>query len=231
NVTVKRVTLNSNFGLNVPSIKQALDSSVKIIFLCSPNNPSGNLLSKEKITELITGIDCLVVIDEAYIDFANDSGFLPSLNQYPNLIVLQTFSKAWGLAGLRLGMAFASEEIISVLNKIKYPYNINVLTQQVALEKLSSIEEKNKQVRAILDQRIFLIQELQTLSIVLHIYPTDANFVLVKVKDAHYVYNQLIEHGIIVRNRSTVTLCAGCLRITIGTTEENKKLIETLKTL
>lgn len=231
NVTVKRVTLNSNFDLNVPAIKQALDSSVKIIFLCSPNNPSGNLLSKEKITELITSIDCLVVIDEAYIDFANDSGFLPSLNQYPNLIVLQTFSKAWGLAGLRLGMAFASEEIISVLNKIKYPYNINVLTQQVALEKLSSIEEKNKQVRAILDQRIFLIQELQTLSIVLHIYPTDANFVLVKVKDAHYVYNQLIEHGIIVRNRSTVTLCAGCLRITIGTTEENKKLIETLKTL
>lgn len=231
NVTVKRVTLNSNFDLNVPSIKQALDSSVKIIFLCSPNNPSGNLLSKEKITELITSIDCLVVIDEAYIDFANDSGFLPSLNQYPNLIVLQTFSKAWGLAGLRLGMAFASEEIISVLNKIKYPYNINVLTQQVALEKLSSIEEKNKQVRAILDQRIFLIQELQTLSIVLHIYPTDANFVLVKMKDAHYVYNQLIKHGIIVRNRSTVTLCAGCLRITIGTTEENKKLIETLKTL
>lgn len=231
NVTVKRVTLNSNFDLNVPAIKQALDSSIKIIFLCSPNNPSGNLLSKEKITELITSIDCLVVIDEAYIDFANDSGFLPSLNQYPNLIVLQTFSKAWGLAGLRLGMAFASEEIISVLNKIKYPYNINVLTQQVALEKLSSIEEKNKQVRAILDQRIFLIQELQTLSIVLHIYPTDANFVLVKMKDAHYVYNQLIKHGIIVRNRSTVTLCAGCLRITIGTTEENKKLIETLKTL
>lgn len=231
NVTVKRVTLNSNFDLNVPAIKQALDSSIKIIFLCSPNNPSGNLLSKEKITELITGIDCLVVIDEAYIDFANDSGFLPSLNQYPNLIVLQTFSKAWGLAGLRLGMAFASEEIISVLNKIKYPYNINVLTQQVALEKLSSVEEKNKQVRAILDQRTFLIQELQTLSIVLHIYPTDANFVLVKMKDAHYVYNQLIKHGIIVRNRSTVTLCAGCLRITIGTTEENKKLIETLKTL
>lgn len=231
NVTVKRVTLNSNFDLNVPAIKQALDSSIKIIFLCSPNNPSGNLLSKEKITELITSIDCLVVIDEAYIDFANDSGFLPSLNQYPNLIVLQTFSKAWGLAGLRLGMAFASEEIISVLNKIKYPYNINVLTQQVALEKLSSIEEKNKQVRAILDQRIFLIQELQTLSIVLHIYPTDANFVLVKMKDAHYVYNQLIKHGIIVRNRSTVTLCADCLRITVGTTEENKKLIETLKTL
>lgn len=231
NVTVKRVTLNSNFDLNVPAIKQALDSSIKIIFLCSPNNPSGNLLSKEKITELITSIDCLVVIDEAYIDFANDSGFLPSLNQYPNLIVLQTFSKAWGLAGLRLGMAFASEEIISVLNKIKYPYNINVLTQQVALEKLSSVEEKNKQVRAILDQRIFLIQELQTLSIVLHIYPTDANFVLVKMKDAHYVYNQLIKHGIIVRNRSTVTLCADCLRITVGTTEENKKLIETLKTL
>jgi histidinol-phosphate aminotransferase len=231
NVTVKRVTLNSNFDLNVPAIKQALDSSIKIIFLCSPNNPSGNLLSKEKITELITSIDCLVVIDEAYIDFANDSGFLPSLNQYPNLIVLQTFSKAWGLAGLRLGMAFASEEIISVLNKIKYPYNINVLTQQVALEKLSSIEEKNKQVRAILDQRTFLIQELQTLSIVLHIYPTDANFVLVKMKDAHYVYNQLIKHGIIVRNRSTVTLCADCLRITVGTTEENKKLIETLKTL
>lgn len=231
NVAVKRVTLDSTFDLDADAVKQALDSSVKVIFLCSPNNPSGNLLSKERIINLITAGNSIVVVDEAYIDFANAEGFLPSLNQYPNLIILQTFSKAWGLAGLRLGMAFASEEIISVLNKIKYPYNINILTQQVALEKLSSAEEKNKQVDTILHQRSVLTQQLQTLPMVERVYPTDANFVLVKMKAARKVYDQLIERSIIVRDRSTVVLCADCLRITIGTPEENKKLIETLKTL
>ncbi|MBL7844669.1 MAG: histidinol-phosphate transaminase [Cyclobacteriaceae bacterium] len=231
NVTVKRVTLDSTFDLDVDAVKQALDSSVKVIFLCSPNNPSGNLLSKEKIINLITTGNSIVVVDEAYIDFAKDEGFLPVLAKYPNLIVLQTFSKAWGLAGLRLGMAFASEEIISVLNKIKYPYNLNILTQQVALEKLSSAEEKNKQVDIILRERSILTEQLQALPMVERVYPTDANFVLVRMKDARNVYDQLIERSIIVRDRSTVVLCADCLRITIGTPEENKKLIETLKTL
>lgn len=231
NVSVKRATLDQNFDLDLEAVKQALDGSVKVVFLCSPNNPSGNLLSKEKIIELITRANSIVVVDEAYIDFADDEGFLPVLEKYPNLIVLQTFSKAWGLAGLRLGMAFASEEIISVLNKIKYPYNINILTQQVALEKLSTVEEKNKQVGTILQQRAALIQQLQTLSMVQCVYPTDANFVLVKMKDARHIYDQLIERSIIVRDRSTVVLCADCLRITVGTPEENSKLIETLKTL
>jgi histidinol-phosphate aminotransferase len=230
-VGIKRVTLDSNFDLDSEAVKQALDSSVKVIFLCSPNNPSGNLLSKEKIIELITTINSIVVVDEAYIDFADDEGFLPMLDHYPNLIVLQTFSKAWGLAGLRLGMAFASEEIISVLNKIKYPYNINILTQQVALEKLSTVEEKNKQVDTILQQRSVLTKQLQSLPMVQRVYPTAANFVLVKMKDARHIYDHLIERSIIVRDRSTVVLCEDCLRITVGTPEENLKLIETLKTL
>jgi histidinol-phosphate aminotransferase len=230
-VAVKRVTLDSTFDLDVDAVKQALDSSVKVIFLCSPNNPSGNLLSKEKIIDLIITVNSIVVVDEAYIDFAKDEGFLPVLAKYPNLIVLQTFSKAWGLAGLRLGMAFASEEIISVLNKIKYPYNLNILTQQVALEKLSSAEEKNKQVDVILQERSVLTEQLQALPMVERVYPTDANFVLVKIKAARNIYDQLIERSIIVRDRSTVVLCADCLRITVGTPEENKKLIETLKTL
>lgn len=231
NVSVKRATLDQNFDLDLEAVKQALDGSVKVVFLCSPNNPSGNLLSKEKIIELITTINRIVVVDEAYIDFADDEGFLPVLEKYPNLIVLQTFSKAWGLAGLRLGMAFASEEIISVLNKIKYPYNINILTQQVALEKLSTVEEKNKQVDTILHQRSVLTKQLQSLPMVQRVYPTDANFVLVKMKDARHIYDQLIERSIIVRDRSTVVLCADCLRITVGTPEENLKLIETLQTL
>lgn len=231
NVAVKRVTLDSTFDLDVDAVKQALDSPVKVIFLCSPNNPSGNLLSKEKIINLITTGNSIVVVDEAYIDFAKDEGFLPVLAKYPNLIVLQTFSKAWGLAGLRLGMAFASEEIISVLNKIKYPYNLNILTQQVALEKLSTADEKNKQVDIILQERSILTEQLQALPMVERVYPTDANFVLVRMKDARNIYDQLIERSIIVRDRSTVVLCADCLRITVGTPEENKKLIETLKTL
>jgi len=230
-VQIKKVNLNPDFDLDLKVIKENLDDNVKIIFLCSPNNPSGNLLSENKITDLLKSFDGIVVVDEAYIDFAGMSGFLPALSSHPNLIILQTLSKAWGLAGLRLGMAFASEEIISVLNKIKYPYNINVLTQQVVLEKLSSIEEKNKQVDAILQQRSILTQQLQTIPMVQRVYPTDANFVLVKMKDARKIYDQLIDHSIIVRDRSTVILCEDCLRITVGTPDENNKLIETLKTL
>lgn len=230
-VKIKKVNLTVDFDLDLNALQANLDGSVKIIFLCSPNNPSGNLLSKEKISKLITSFNGIVVVDEAYIDFANAEGFLPSLSNYPNLVVLQTFSKAWGLAGLRLGMAFASEEIISVLNKIKYPYNINILTQNTALEEIASVKEKDKQVKEILEQRSFLIQQLQTIPNVLTVYPTDANFVLVKIKDAKKVYHQLIDRSIIVRDRSTVVLCDDCLRITVGTPEENGKLTETLKKL
>lgn len=230
-VKIKKVNLTVDFDLDLNALQANLDGSVKVIFLCSPNNPSGNLLSKEKISTLITSFKGIVVVDEAYIDFANAEGFLPSLGKYPNLVVLQTFSKSWGLAGLRLGMAFASEEIISVLNKIKYPYNINILTQNTALEEISSVKEKDRQVKEILEQRLLLIKQLQAIPTVLNVYPTDANFVLVKIKHAKKVYNQLIDHSIIVRDRSTVVLCDDCLRITVGTPEENSKLIETLKTL
>lgn len=230
-VKIIKVNLTVDFDLDLNALQANLDGSVKVIFLCSPNNPSGNLLSKEKISTLITSFKGIVVVDEAYIDFANAEGLLPSLNKYPNLVVLQTFSKSWGLAGLRLGMAFASEEIISVLNKIKYPYNINILTQNTALEEISSVKEKDRQVKEILEQRLLLIQQLQAIPTVLNVYPTDANFVLVKIKHAKKVYNQLIDHSIIVRDRSTVVLCDDCLRITVGTPEENSKLTETLKTL
>ncbi len=228
NVPIKKVTLTEGFDLDLESIKKKLDDTVKIIFLCSPNNPSGNLLSENKITYLLKSFEGIVVVDEAYIDFANTSGFLPALSSYPNLIILQTLSKAWGLAGLRLGMAFAPTEIINVLNKIKYPYNINSITQQVVLEKLTSVVTKNQQVKEILEQRNKLVQELNNLSVVLKIYPSDANFILVKMTQAKNIYEYLTSQSIIVRDRSSVTLCANCLRITVGKEIENKKLVEAL---
>ena len=230
NVTIKAARLNTAFDLDLQAVNRLLDSSVKIIFLCSPTNPTGNLLSKEKVCTLISGFNGIVAIDEAYIDFASDVGFLPLLNKYPNLVVLQTFSKAWGLAGLRLGMAFASEPVIAVLNKIKYPYNISVLTQLTALKSLST-DLKDKQVEIIKHERNNLIEQLTGIPGVIKIYPSDANFLLVKCTDAQSMYNHLLNRGIIVRDRSTVALCAGCLRITVGTPEENTKLIEALKNL
>ncbi|MFN3839681.1 MAG: histidinol-phosphate transaminase [Cyclobacteriaceae bacterium] len=230
NVTIKVARLNTAFDLDLQAVNQLLDSSVKIIFLCSPNNPTGNLLSKGMVHSLLTGFNGIVVIDEAYIDFASDVGFLPLLNKYPNLVVLQTFSKAWGLAGLRLGMAFASETIIAVLNKIKYPYNISVITQQTALKSIST-ELKDKQVELIKHERNKLMEQLTGISGVIKIYPSDANFLLVKCTDAKGLYNHLLNRGIIVRDRSTVALCDGCLRITVGTPEENTKLMIALKNL
>jgi histidinol-phosphate aminotransferase len=230
-VGLKQAILDHNFDVDLTAVNRLMDESVKIIFLCSPNNPTGNLVSKDRVLQLITTFKGIVVVDEAYIDFANDEGYLPSLTRYPNLIILQTFSKAWGLAGLRLGMAFAHEEIISVLTKIKYPYNINTVTQQVALKKLSEVGERDKQVAIILQQRLLLQQNLAALPCVQRVYPSDANFILVKMTQARKIYNQLITHNIIVRDRSSVVLCEDCLRITVGTPEENTKLIETLKTL
>jgi histidinol-phosphate aminotransferase len=230
-VRIQKTTLTTDYDIDLDAIWKAIDDTTRIIFLCSPNNPTGNLISKQKVLTLIKRFEGLVVIDEAYIDFADTRSFVEDLNQYPNLVVLQTFSKAWGLAGLRLGMCYASEAIIRVLNKIKYPYNINIKTQEIALEALSNVEQKNKWVQTILTSRGSLIQALGKLAIVKHVFPTDANFVLIKVDDAPRVYRSLSEQGIIVRDRSRVILCNDCLRITVGTDEENKKLIETLKKL
>jgi histidinol-phosphate aminotransferase len=226
NVTVKKAMLTQDFDVDAEAVQSNLET-VKLIFLCSPNNPSGNLLSKASIRKILTTRKAMVVIDEAYIDFAADAGFLPELAAWPNLVVLQTLSKAWGLAGLRLGMAFASQEIIQVLNKIKYPYNISVAAQQLALEQLDS-SRKDEQVGIILEERTTLVDALKQFHFIKHIYPSDANFILVKTKNAKAIYDYLIAQSIIVRDRSNVVLCEGCLRITVGTPEENSVLIEKL---
>jgi len=227
-VQVKKATLTPSFELDLKRIQEVLDTTVKVIFLCSPNNPSGNLLSKNTVIELIQSFPGIVVVDEAYIDFTPDEGLIPALKKFPNLIVMQTLSKAWGLAGLRLGMAFASAEIIRVLNKIKYPYNINSVTQKLVLEQLNSEVRKNEQVSIIQQERTSLDKQLRELPVVLHTYPSDANFILVKMTDAKAIYDYLINKSIIVRDRSSVVLCDNCLRITIGTPDENQRLLETL---
>lgn len=231
NVEYRKVLLNSDYSLNADCVLSNTDENTKIIFLCSPNNPTGNLLDKNEIEKIITSFNGIVVLDEAYIDFSAKDSFLPDLNKYPNLIILQTFSKAWGLAAIRLGMAFAQEEIIGFFNKIKYPYNINQLTQNFVLEELEKEEDKEKWVKDILKQKDILIKGLDKLSFVEEIYPSDANFVLVKVLSANQTYQDLVDRGIIVRNRNSVTLCEGCLRITIGTENENAKLIEALRNI
>lgn len=230
-VNINRVTLTIDYDLDVTSIEKAIDKNVKIIFLCSPNNPSGNLLDRSKIIEVVSSFNGLVVIDEAYIDFSKEPSFIQELDHYPNLVILQTFSKAWGLAGLRLGMCFASQEIISTLNKIKYPYNVNIQTQELALIAMENITQKNEWVNDILEQRKVLSSLLNELRIVKKVYPSDANFLLVKVDDAPGTYKYLMEKGIIVRDRSKIVLCNNCLRITVGTEVENMKLIEALKTI
>jgi len=229
NVIVKKISLTKEFQLDWNAIHQVDFSNIKITFICSPNNPSGNLFKKEDVISLIKQSKGIVVVDEAYIDFANDEGFLPTLNQFPNLVIMQTFSKAWGMAGLRLGIGYASTELITILNKIKYPYNINTFTQNFALQQLSQVENIRKQVNEILTEREKLKLDLVNLPSVLNIYPSDANFLLVKVNDARKMYLRLQQQGIIVRDRSNVILCDDCLRITIGTVDENKKLIEAIK--
>ncbi len=230
-VNVQPVLLTPEFDLDLDAIPNTFDATTKVIFLCSPNNPSGNLLSRDRILEVLKRFYGLVVIDEAYIDFAKSNSFIRELKKYPNLVVLQTFSKAWGLAGLRLGMCFASNEIISILNKIKYPYNVNIRTQELALDALENAYRKDIWVDEILKEKETLAAELNSLPLVDKIFPSDANFLLVRVKDAHSVYQYLIDCGIVVRDRSRVNLCYNCLRITVGTPEENKKLIEALKQL
>jgi histidinol-phosphate aminotransferase len=230
-VNIQQVRLTTDFDLDLDAFPKAMDSTTKLIFLCSPNNPTGNLLNRQNILEILDRFYGLVVVDEAYVDFANDKSFVEELDRYPNLVVLQTFSKAWGLAGLRLGMAFASAEIISILNKIKYPYNVNIKTQELALEALDNVYKKDIWVDEILTEREKLVKALTDVPVVQHIFPTDSNFVLVKAKNASSVYQYLAEKGIIVRDRSKVTLCADCLRITVGTPAENQTLVEALKQL
>ncbi len=228
-VEYRKVLLDENFQFSADKLLDATNLYTKIIWLCSPNNPTGNSLDRNEIIKLLTSFEGIVVLDEAYIDFASEGSFSEMLSHYPNLVILQTFSKAWGSAAIRLGMAFASTEIITVLNKIKYPYNINILTQKQALSALKNDIQVKQWVKTLLTERAVLVDALQQLPIVQHIYPTDANFVLVRVNDANALYHYLVDKSIIVRNRNTVSLCLGCVRITVGTPEENQILLEELK--
>ncbi len=228
-ISYRDVLLEDDFGLSAEKILAATDSATKLIFLCSPNNPTGNALDQTEVLKIIQKFKGLVIVDEAYIDFCPEKSLLPNLAQYPNLVIFQTLSKAWGLAGIRLGMAFASPEIISILNKIKYPYNINLLTQKKALEMLQSAEQKDSWVKTILNQKVVLIKELIKLPNVTRLYPSDSNFVLVKTLAAKKIYNALVERQIIVRDRSKIVLCGDALRITVGTEEENKQLLAALR--
>lgn len=228
NVAVNLVPLGDDFELDANAVLNAVNPGTKIIFLCSPNNPSGNALNNNAILKIIESFEGLVVVDEAYIDFCPEKSFLPSLSQYPNLVILQTFSKAWGMAGLRLGMAFATEQIIDILSRIKYPYNLSMLTQQKGIELLANEQQKADWVTIILKERAKMIEYLKKYPFVVKVYPTDANFVLVKTHDPKGIYQYLVDEKIIVRDRSAVTLCEGCLRISIGSPEENATLIEAL---
>ncbi len=228
-IEYKKVSLSDDFQLNASDLLAKTDSKTKLIFLCSPNNPTGNYLDEKEVEKIILSFGGIVIIDEAYIDFSSKKGFLLRLNEFPNLIILQTFSKAWGLASIRLGIAFGSKSIISYFNKIKYPYNINFLTQKFAIEALEKIDEMEDWVQLILKNKTLLEEELELVNIVRKIYHSDANFILIKVDEPLQIYNYLVDNKIIVRNRSNVTLCEGCLRITVGTQEENELLLKVLK--
>lgn len=229
NVPVKEVPLLPHFHLDLEALEAAIDLNTKIIFLCSPNNPTGNSLAREDVETILNNFDGLVVVDEAYINYSRYRSFVGELKDYPNLVIMQTFSKAWGLAALRLGMTFASVEIIAVLNKIKPPYNINGATQDLALEALDNLEDVNAMIKETVAEKEALVKQLESLSIVEKVYPSDANFLLVKVTDAARIYNFLKEGGIIVRNRTNIILCADCLRITVGVPSENEQLIKALQ--
>ncbi|WP_341214678.1 histidinol-phosphate transaminase [uncultured Wocania sp.] len=230
-IQIKEVQLDGNFQPKVDDILDTQDKNTKLLFICSPNNPTANSFNSDRIEKLIINFKSIVVIDEAYIDFSNEESWVNKLKDFPNLIVTQTLSKAYGMAGIRLGICYASTEIISALNRIKPPYNINELTQKKAIEQLSIKNLAKNQIKDILKERENLISELNAISYVSKIYPSDANFVLVKVDDATKRYNQLIEKGIVIRNRTTQKGCENCLRFTVGIKEENEKLISTLRSL
>lgn len=226
-----QVSLSSDFQLEVDAILAAIQPQTKLLFICSPNNPSGNTVDRRAIERILKSFEGLVVIDEAYIDFTEENSWTQFLNVYPNLIVTQTLSKAYGLAGIRLGICYASKEIIAVLNKIKPPYNINTLTQDAALKALENTRSVEAQVETLLKERSRLIDAFKLIPFVIKIYPTEANFILIKVDDANKRYNEFINNGVVVRNRSSQLYCKNCLRITVGTPAENAQLLTLLKTL
>lgn len=228
-VAYRKVWLDADFQFRADALLAAADEHTKLIFLCSPNNPTGNDLCREEIDRLLDKFDGLVVLDEAYIDFSGQPSYVGQLNRRPNLVVLQTFSKAWGSAAIRLGMAFASPEIIAVFNKIKYPYNVNQLTQEQALRLLSEPEKIQNWVSVLNKERRQLMERFAALPFTEYVFPSDANFFLARVSDAEAIYNYLVGQGIIVRNRHSVSLCGNCLRITVGTSEENNILLEALR--
>ena len=227
----KEVLLSNDFQPQIEKIMADVNENTKIIFLCSPNNPTGNSFSDESVVYLLQNFKGLVVIDEAYIDFSNKESWINELDEYPNLVITQTLSKAYGLAGIRLGICYASTEVISVLNKIKPPYNVNELSQKRALERLADTDKISTEIASIIRQREDLLEVLLHVEFVKKIYPTEANFILVKVDDANKRYAELIAKGIVIRNRTTQPLCDNCLRLTVGTELENRKLMAVLKQL
>jgi histidinol-phosphate aminotransferase len=228
-VEIRKINLLPDYQLNMEGIAEAIDENTKIIFICSPNNPTGNSINREDIETILANFNGLVVIDEAYINYSRQKTFIQELTEYSNLVVLQTLSKAWGLAGLRVGMAFASEEIIEVFNKVKPPYNMNEASQELALAALQNVDQVNNWIKETVTEREKLRADLGQMSSVLSIYPSDANFILVKTENPTEIYQFFVERGIIVRDRSKVALCEGCLRITIGTPQENTVLMEAFK--
>ena len=229
NVAIKKASLLADFQLDLIHLESLVDEHTKLIWLCSPNNPTGNSLHRADIEMVLNNFNGIVVIDEAYINFARQKSFLQELSDYPNLVIMQTFSKAWGLAGLRLGMAFASIEIIQVLNKVKPPYNINQVTQELALKALEEVGQVNDMIKLLVDMRDALTHVFLSMPGVEKVYPSDANFILVKIKDARKIYEFLLTKGIVLRDRSNVKLCEDCLRITVGTETENTILVDAMQ--
>ena len=227
-IEIKKAPLLDDFQLDLVHLENLVDQNTKIIWICSPNNPTGNSMDREDIETILNNFNGIVVVDEAYINFSRQQSFLKELSEYSNLVVLQTFSKAWGLAGLRLGMAFASEEIIDILSRVKPPYNINQVTQDLVLKALEEVGQVNDMIKELVQMRAALKGVFEKLPFVQKVYPSDANFLLAKVDDAKAVYNYLLSKGIVVRDRSNVLLCDNCLRITIGTEEENTELVEAM---
>ena len=228
NIKLKKVPLTAEYQLDLEAMEEAIDANTRIIWLCSPNNPTGNSLDREDVEIILNNFEGLVVVDEAYINFSRHRSFIPDLADYPNLVVLQTLSKAWGLAALRIGMAFASKEIIEVFNRIKPPYNISQAAQELVLEALDRVDEVNDMIRILVEERNNLEEELARLPQVIRVYPSDANFLLVKTVDAKGLYKYLVGKGIVVRDRSSVILCDESLRITVGTPRENQVLLRAI---
>lgn len=227
-VEIKKAPLLDDFQLDLVHLENLVDENTKLIWVCSPNNPTANSMNREDVETILNNFKGLVVVDEAYINFSRQKSFMQELNDYPNLVVLQTFSKAWGLAGLRLGMAFASEEIIEILNRVKPPYNVNQVTQELALKALEEVGQVNDMIKEIVQMRAALKGVFEKIPFVQQVYPSDANFLLVKMNNARKIYEFLLTRGIVVRDRSNVRLCDDCLRITVGTEQENTELIEAL---